>query len=37
MQAAAKNQDVEALQNGGSLIDATCISVPAEQLAQVRG
>ena len=36
LQAAKKNQDVEALQNGGSLIDATCISVPAEQLAEAK-
>ncbi|CAK9004550.1 unnamed protein product [Durusdinium trenchii] len=33
-QAAAKNQDVEALLNGGSLLDAPCISVPEDRLEE---
>ncbi|CAJ1394374.1 unnamed protein product [Effrenium voratum] len=32
--AAAKNQDQRALENGGSLLDAACVSVPEDKLAQ---
>ncbi|CAE7650518.1 unnamed protein product [Symbiodinium sp. CCMP2456] len=34
LEAAANNQDVQALQNGGSLVDAACISVPPEKLPE---
>ncbi|CAE7364075.1 unnamed protein product [Symbiodinium natans] len=34
LQAAANNQDTQALLNGGSLIDAACISVPEEKLPE---